>query len=201
MPLEVQRWEKGSSSNGSVLRSPQPVGRRLRMKHRVQYAVLTILGALTVLMAGVVPAQATVTFTHIQTFHDVFTGDLPCRHGELYNIDVQGRTIVHLTAAGFDDQGNVIFPLHFRSLDRGTVTAVPVDGTGPTFRGHFSASDAENIRAVKQGEVFVEEDTDLFKSVAFGSDGSKISMFEHHHFTINANGDVTAVIDAFRPSC
>jgi hypothetical protein len=184
-----------------VLRSPQAVGRRLRMKHRVKRAVLTILGALTVLMAGVVPAQATETLTYIQTFHDVFTGDLPCRHGEPYDFDVQGRTLVHLTAAGSDDQGNVVFPLHFRSLDRGAVIAVPLDGTGPTFRGHFSASDAENIRAVKQGEMFVEEDTDLFKDVLFGSDGSKISMFEHHHFTINANGDVTAVIDAFRPSC
>jgi hypothetical protein len=175
-------------------------GRRIRMRHRVQCAFLTILGALTVLNAGVVPAQAAVTFRDMQTFHDVFTGDFQCQ-GELYNIDAQGRTIMHLTAAGFDDQGHVVFPLHFRSLDRGNVTAVPADGTGPTFRGHFSASDAENIRAVKHGEVIVEEDTDLFKSVAFGSDGSKISMFEHHHFTISANGDVTAVIDGFRASC
>jgi hypothetical protein len=139
--------------------------------------------------------------TDIQMFHDVFTGDFPCRQGELYNFDAQGRTITHLTAAGFDDQGNVVFPLHFRSLDRGNATAVPVDGTGPTFRGHFSSSDAENIRAVKHGEVFVEEDTDLFKFVLLGSDGSKISMIEHHHFTISANGDVTNVIDGFRPGC
>jgi hypothetical protein len=180
MSLKVQRRQKG---------------------HRVRNAVLTIIGASTVLMAGVVPAQATVTFTYIQPFHDVFTGDLPCLHGELYNWDAQGRTIVHLTAAGFDDQGNVVFPLHFRSLDLGNVIALPADGTGPTFTGHFSASDAENIRAVKHGEVFVEEDTDLFKSVTFGSDGSKISMYEHHHFTISANGDVTAVIDGFRASC
>ncbi len=174
------------------------------MRRRVQYAFLAFLaflGALTVLNAGVVPAQATVTFTQKQPFHDVFSGHFPCRHDERYNLDVQGRTIFHLTAAGFDDQGNVIFPLHFRQLDRGNVTAVPVDGTGPTFRGHFSASDAENIRGVKHGEVFVEEDTDLFKSVAFGSDGSKFSMFEHHHFTVSANGDVTAVIDALRPTC
>ncbi len=171
------------------------------MRQRVQCVFLTILGAVTFLNVGVVPAQATVTFTDRQTFHDVFTGDLQCRQGELYNFDAQGWTMTHLTAAGFDEQGNVVFPLHFRSLDRGNVTAVPVDGTGPTFRGHFSASDAENIRAVKHGELFVEEDTDLFRSVAFGSDGSKISMFEHHHFTISANGDVTAVIDGFRASC
>jgi hypothetical protein len=31
--------------------------------------------------------------------------------------------------------------------------------------------------------------------------GDRSGEHEHHHFTVSANGDVTAVIDGFRSSC
>ena len=67
--------------------------------------------------------------------------------------------MTHYTAAGIDDDGNFILPLHFHFLVSTKIVAVPLDGTGPTFTGHFRSSDSENIRNVKQGEVFVEVDT------------------------------------------
>jgi hypothetical protein len=71
----------------------------------------------------------------------------------------------------------------FRFLIHAKIVAVPLDGTGPTFTGHFRSSDSENIRDVKQGEVFVETDTDHNKVVARGSDGSKVTLQEYFHFT------------------
>jgi hypothetical protein len=56
----------------------------------------------------------------------------------------------------------------FRFLIHARIVAVPLDGTGPTFTGHFRSSDSENIRDVKKGEVFVETDTDHNKVVARG---------------------------------
>jgi hypothetical protein len=72
------------------------------------------------------------------------------------------------------------------------LVAVPLDGTGPTYTGHFRSSDSENIRRVK-GDVLAEVDTDHNKVILKGSDGSRIMLQEHFHFTVNANGELTAV--------
>jgi len=47
----------------------------------------------------------------------------------------------------------------------------------------------------------VETDTDHNKVVAKGSDGSRVRLQEHHHFTFNANGDVTIEFEKIRASC
>jgi hypothetical protein len=51
------------------------------------------------------------------------------------------------------------------------VVAVPVDGTGPTYTGNFWDLDSDNVRAVRPGDVLVQKDTDLMRSIAHGSDG------------------------------
>ena len=84
---------------------------------------------------------------------------------------------------------------------RGDVVSVPIDGTGPTFTGHFWSSDSENIRSVKHGDVLVETDTDHNKVMLWGSDGTKVSLDEHHHFTFNANGAVTIEFDKATLDC
>jgi hypothetical protein len=91
--------------------------------------------------------------------------------------------------------------LHFHLVDHGKAVAIPVDGTGPSYTANFGDSDLENIRAVKQGDVLVEEDTDLFRTVARGSDGSRAFFKGHAHFTVNANGETTAQLDSARLVC
>ena len=78
------------------------------------------------------------------------------------------------------------------------MVAIPEDGTGPTYTGRFRASDSENLRNVKQGDVIVETDTDINRFVARGSDGSRVTLMERHHFTYNANGEVTVVFEKVR---
>jgi hypothetical protein len=80
---------------------------------------------------------------------------------------------------------------HFHEVVHGRSVSTPLDGTGPTYEATFRNSDSENIRAVKPGDVLVETDTDFFRVVAHGSDGSRAIVTFHAHFTVNANGETT----------
>jgi hypothetical protein len=90
--------------------------------------------------------------------------------------------------------------VRLRALRDGKVVSVPLDGTGPTYKGNFKSSDSENIRNVKRGEL-VEVDTDLNRLVAHASDGSRAFLKEHAHFTVNANGVKTVDFDTSRMVC
>jgi hypothetical protein len=70
---------------------------------------------------------------------------------------------VHFTY--FPDTGAV----HFHEDVHGKAVAVPLDGTGPTYTANFWFSDTESIRAVKSGDLLVEQDTDFQHVVARGS--------------------------------
>ena len=61
----------------------------------------------------------------------------------------------------------------------------------PSYTANFFDVDLENIRAVRHGDVLAEEDTDLFRAVAHGSDGSRSFFYFHAHFTVNANAQTT----------
>lgn len=150
--------------------------------------------------AGEAPAQPPVTHTEVETLTETFSDEFPCTD-EIYNVVADVHIVEHFTAAGIDNGGNFILPLHFQFHIRGEVVAVPLDGSGPAFTGHFRSSDSENIRDVKQGEVFVETDTDHNKVQLTGSDGSRVILQEHHHFTVNANGETTVVFEKATASC
>jgi hypothetical protein len=79
--------------------------------------------------------------------------------------------------------------------------AVPLDGTGPTYRGNFWFSDTETIKAVKSGDLLVEQDTDFQHFVAHGSDGSRVLATFHAHFTMNANGETTVQFEVDKLVC
>lgn len=66
---------------------------------------------------------------------------------------------------------------------------------------NFSAQDLENIRALKQGHVLIETDTDLIRTVAHGSDGSRALIMLRAHFTSNANGETTVQFETDRVFC
>src|SRR5215213_5972142 len=159
--------------------------------------ILWLLTSIAGLMLATPPtasAAPPVTFTDVSTFSDSFSGSIDCQD-ELYNITASGRTVVHVTY--FADSGAV----HLSVVDHGKAVAVPADGTGPTYTSSFFALDLENIRAVKHGDVLVKEDTDLFRTVAHGSDGSRSFFYFHAHFTVNANGDTTAQLQLDRTVC
>ena len=159
---------------------------------------LTALASLAAMMlatAGIASAQPPTTGTAVSTFSESFSDEPWVCQDELYDITVSGRVVVHFTY--FPDTGAV----HFRHFVIGKSTGVPLDGTGPIYRGTFQESDSENIRAVRNGDVLVETDTDMNRLVSFASDGSRAYLNFHAHFTVDANGRLTVDFDTTRMVC
>jgi hypothetical protein len=161
-----------------------------------------LLLGLTVIVLGMTgPAfAAPITSTEKEKISESFSDEAFVCQDELYEQTVTGQTLTHLTART-DANGIVVPPLRFHFLVHAKVVAVPLDGTGTTFTGHFRSSDSETIRSVKHGQVIAETDTDHNKVVAKGSDGSHLVFQELHHFTVNANGDVTIEFEKSKSDC
>ena len=140
-----------------------------------------------------------ITDTQVEKLTESFSEPFLCQD-ELYDITATGHIVEHLTARP-DGDGGAGTPFRYHFAIHAAVTAVPSDGSGPTYVGHFHTSDSETIRSVKNGERLVETDTDHNKVVAKGSDGSRIRLQEAHHFTINANGDFSIEFDQMKASC
>jgi hypothetical protein len=159
--------------------------------------VLCLLAAtagLTLATAGKARAGSPITGTDVSTFSDSFSGSLDCRD-EPYAFTVTGHTVMHFTYLA--ETG----ALHFHLVDHGKAVAVPVDGTGPSYAASFFDFDLENIRAIAHGDALVEEDTDLFRTVMNGSDGSRSFFYFHEHFTMNASGETTVHFEMDRMLC
>jgi hypothetical protein len=156
------------------------------------FVFLTAVGVLAA--GGTAWAQPPITFRDASTFSDSFTDTFLCQD-QLYAATATGRALVHFTF--FEESGALYF--HFR--DVGKAVAVPLDGTGPTYTANFWDSDTESIRAVKSGDLLVEQDTDLNHVVARGSDGSRALLDFHAHFTVNANSETTVEFVTDRLVC
>jgi hypothetical protein len=161
-------------------------------------AVLLGVVAITGVSAGTVlaaEAPPPVTGTEVSKTSETFSDEPFLCQDELYTISGNGHAVVHFTF--FEDTG----ALHFHLLEHAQVVAVPLDGTGPTYTGNFRSSDTESIRAVKSGELLVEQDTDFNHVVARGSDGSRVFFDFHAHFTVNANGEMSVDFETTRMVC
>ena len=152
-------------------------------------AVLTIIPT-----AGLAWAQPPITGTEVSRFSESFTAPFFCGD-ELYVQTLEVHALVHFTY--FPQTG----AFHFHEVMHGRSVNVPHDGTGPTYTANFRNSDSENIRAVRHGDVLVETDTDFFRVVAHGSDGSRVAVTFHAHFTVNANGETTVEFVTDRLVC
>jgi len=161
----------------------------------VVLALLALSAGLMLVAAGTARAEPAITGTEVSTFTESFSDESFLCQEELYTVTVTGRMVVHFTF--LPDTG----AFHFHEFVHAQVEAVPLDGTGTTYTGTFRASDSENIRAVKHGDVLAEVDTDMNRAVAHGSDGSKAYLNEHAHFTLNANGELTADLHTTRMVC
>jgi hypothetical protein len=162
---------------------------------RKTFWLLAGIAGLVLAPAGTAWAQPPETFTQASTFSDNFTGpDFPCQD-EPYTITATGHTLVHYDYFADTDA----FFVHFS--DHGTVVAVPADGTGPTYTGDFSDLDSDNVRALRHGDVLVQKDTDVMRSIARGSDGSLALVFTHAQLTISANGETTVQFEVDKMVC
>lgn len=160
-------------------------------------ALLGLLGISVVGLAGPVSAE-TVTFTERDVVTETFSDEPFLCEDELYTVTATVRTLTHVTAR-LDTNGDLAF-LRLTDQARGRVTAAPLDGTGTTYVARFQSYDLETIRNVRHGTL-VETDTDHNRVVAKGSDGSHVTLHELHHFTVNANGDVSIEFDQVRLDC
>jgi hypothetical protein len=156
--------------------------------------LLAVVAGLVLAPSGTAWAQPAEPFTDVSTFSDDFSGTLSCQD-ELYHITANGHVLVHFTY--FPDTDT----LHVLVHDHGTVVAVPVDGTGPSYTGNFWDTDSNNVRVVRHGDMLVDKDTDLFRAVAHGSDGSTAFVMTHAQLTVNANGQTTVEFEVDRMVC
>jgi hypothetical protein len=159
--------------------------------------VLVLGAALVLASTGVAWARTPITVSqHVHKETGSFTDFVTCQGEKLYDINITGTELVRFTAAGVDEEGNPLPPLHFHHTFVGWFVAVPVDGTGPTFTGH--GRDVETLNA-KSFEEFVGTYTDDHRVVAKGSDGSKINFHLHVRYSVNAKGEVTVDFVRVRP--
>ena len=157
-----------------------------------------LLGAVAITGASARTALAgspPITGTDVSTFEENFADEPFLCQDELYAQTVSGHSLLHFTY--FPDTGAV----HLHQDDHGKAVAVPLDGTGPTYTANFWFSDTESIRAVKSGDLLVEQDTDFNHVVARGSDGSRVFCDFHAHFTVNANGETSVEFSTTRMVC
>jgi hypothetical protein len=162
---------------------------------KVALWLLALVAGLMLATAGTAWAQPPITGTDVSTFSESFSDEPFLCQDELYAQTVSGHAVVHFTF--FPDTGAV----HFHEDVHGKAVAVPLDGTGPTYTANFWFSDTESIRAVKSGDLLVEQDTDFQHLVARGSDGSRVLLVFHAHFTVNANGETTVQFETDKLVC
>lgn len=143
-----------------------------------------VLAGVTLIAATAAQAASPpVTFTDTATFTETFQDFVPCREDlGLYTITITAHGMFHVTAAGIDDEGNLVPPYHVASTVTGTIVAVPSDGTGPTLTGRFVDREGETEM------ITHSTGTVMFTVSVTGSDGSSSRFHIVTHYTINANG-------------
>jgi hypothetical protein len=152
--------------------------------------LLALVAPVGLAKASSPPVTFTETFSQTETFTDV----VPCQESlGAYDITLTERIVFHVTAAAIDEAGNFVAPYHITGTVTGTFVAVPSDGTGPTFTGHFTQ------RFPGETEMITHSTGTITLSIqGQGSDGSRISFHDVSHYQINALG-VEVGFD--KPSC
>ncbi len=181
----------------------------ITLHRRLWVCVLGIAAAMMVAaglaLTAAMPASAkpiTVT-THA---HDLnipgmggsFIGTMPCQGDQLYEIWAPANEVFHVSAAGQRPNGDYIPPFRIHYSAIGRVLAVPFDGAGPTFRGHYKDGPEQII--VKQFPPFIGTYIWHEMVIAKGSDGSRLSFRHQVVFHVIQNLKVTVDRESFRPT-
>jgi hypothetical protein len=157
--------------------------------------VLALAAGLVFAAAGTAWAKPFTETTIMKHFTETFTTDpasgddfLACG-GEPYTITVNAKVVSHLTASGIEENGELIPPWHTNGLLVGRFVAIPADGTGPTYAGHFKEG-LEHSNMNKNNETF----TNHYLVIARGSDGSRLHQNLLFRYSLNADGKMNFVI-------
>jgi hypothetical protein len=164
----------------------------------------TMMIAAGLALAAAAPATAkpiTIT-THNRELQEgrggVYIGTFVCTGDQLYRLRTPANEVFHVTAAGQRPNGDYIPPFVILFSGFGRVLAVPVDGTGPTYTGHFKEGPEQII--VKQFPPFIGTYLDKEAVIVKGSDGSRLHLRHQVVFHVNANGKVIVDREIFRPT-
>ena len=164
-------------------------------RRRMVLWVLALAAGLVLAAAGTALAQPPIVGTEV-TRHptETFTDESTRCQTELYATTFsKGMTVEHFTY--FPETG----VLHFHEWTHGKIVAVPLDGTGPSYRGQFRFGHSDTFSSVEREELVRHTFIDRF--VARGSDGSRAFFKFHEHITFNANGVKTADFEMERLIC
>ncbi len=161
---------------------------------RVAVLLVMVVAGLVLALVTTASAQPVTETTMIKHFTETFTTDpasgddfLGCGD-EPYTITVNAKIVSHITASGIEENGDPIPPLHTNGLLLGRFVAIPADGTGPTYAGHFKEG-LEHSNMNKNNETF----TNHFLVIAKGSDGSRWHQNLLFRYSFNANGEMNFV--------
>ena len=162
---------------------------------RLGVLLVTMVAGLVLAIVATASAQPLTETTMNKHFTETFTthpasGDdfLGCG-GEPYTITVNAKIVSHVTASGIAENGDLIPPWHTNALLLGRFVAVPADGTGPTYAGHFKEG-LEHSNVNKKNETF----SNHFLVIAKGSDGSRLHQNLLFRYSFNANGKMNFVV-------
>jgi hypothetical protein len=148
------------------------------MLRRVPVVLLAGL-ALAFGLATTATAAPTTETIHEKGLVETFEDTVPsCEGGgESYIVTTTTNLVEHVTE--FDDgRGHFTFP------QSGKVSAIPADGTGPTYTGHLAVWSGFNANNQETNGTFT------FNITLKGSDGSKVSHHEVEHFDQRPDGTV-----------
>lgn len=144
---------------------------------------LAITGALLAPAAALATETETIHFSDTESIPDVN----PCS-GATGTRTTDFKVVFHITAL---DNGT----FHATGTLTGTISFVPDDPSQPTYTGPVAERFGEN----ENSRNFTH--TETLNVVLTGSDGSRLDVHGLIHFTVNANGTVTSVIEVFRVTC
>ena len=105
---------------------------------------------------------------------------------EVFNVEA------HVLAAGIDDQGNLVPPLHVEQTREESLLVVPRDSTLPTYTGHSTA----HVTNLENSPNAVSTNTITLR----GTDGSHLLSHENVHILVKANG-IDLFVDNAHASC
>lgn len=151
------------------------------------FAILMLV-ALLLFPASSALADGNGSTTFTQTFHnatDSFVDVIPCL-GAPATITLTYNGVLHYTVNKAGD-------FWATGTQTGSVEAVPLDSSLPTYTGHFTTwfGTSDN----KQNSV----DHSTFTVHATGSDGSRLTFHDTMHVSTNANGVLVVSFD--KPVC
>jgi hypothetical protein len=112
----------------------------------------------------------------------VFTANVT----EVFNVEA------HVLAAGIDEQGNLVPPLHVEQAREESLLIVPDDPTLPTYTGHSTAHVSNLEDSPNNGFTNT--------IVLRGTDGSHLLMHENVHMLVKPSG-IELFVDNVHVSC